>query len=132
MTESVVLKEEMPPYNVFDERCPTRDVLARIADKWALLILARLENGPMRFNKLQRDIQRITKKVLTQALRKLERDGLVSREVFATVPVTVEYSLTPLGQALTETVTVLAHWVESNMDAIVAAQSAYDAANAQT
>ncbi|TFF58205.1 transcriptional regulator [Enterobacter sp. A11] len=122
----------MPPYNVFDERCPTRDVLARIADKWALLILARLENGPMRFNKLQRDIQRITKKVLTQALRKLERDGLVSREVFATVPVTVEYSLTPLGQALTETVTVLAHWVESNMDAIVAAQSAYDAANAQT
>ena len=100
--------------------------------KWALLFLARLENGPMRFNKLQRDIQRITKKVLTQALRKLERDGLVSREVFATVPVTVEYSLTPLGQALTETVTVLAHWVESNMDAIVAAQSAYDAANAQT
>ncbi|MFX4310710.1 helix-turn-helix transcriptional regulator, partial [Enterobacter sp. 63] len=75
--------------------------------------------------------RRITKKVLTQSLRKLERDGLVSREVFATVPVTVEYSLTPLGQTLTETVTVLAHWVERNMDAIVAAQSAYDAANEQ-
>lgn len=129
MTPTAVLKKEMPPYNVFDERCPTRGVLTRIADKWALLILARLEKGPMRFSHLQRDIQRITKKVLTQSLRKLERDGLVSRKIFATVPVTVEYSLTPLGQTLTETVTVLAHWVENNIDAIVAAQSAYDAAN---
>lgn len=64
MTDTEIVKTDMPPYNVFDERCPTRDVLARIADKWALLILARLENGPMRFNNLQRDIQRITKKVL--------------------------------------------------------------------
>jgi DNA-binding HxlR family transcriptional regulator len=130
MTDTAILKKEMPPYNVFDERCPTRDVLARIADKWALLILARLQNGPMRFNQLQRDIQRITKKVLTQSCASWNATGWF-REVFATVPVTVEYSLTPLGQALTETVTVLAHWVESNMDAIVAAQSAYDAANAQ-
>jgi DNA-binding HxlR family transcriptional regulator len=75
---------------------------------------------------LQRDIQRITKKVLTQSLVSLSASGLR----VATVPV-VEYSLTPLGQTLTETVTVLAHWVERNMDAIVAAQSAYDAANEQ-
>lgn len=129
MKDAEVMKQDLPPYNVFDDRCPTRDVLARLADKWALLILARLETGPMRFNSIQRDIQRITKKVLTQSLRKLERDGLVSRKIFATIPVTVEYSLTPLGQTLTETVSVLAHWVENNMDAIVSAQTAYDAAN---
>lgn len=117
------------PYDVYDDRCPTRDVLARLADKWALLVLGRLERGPMRFNGLRRDIKRITQKVLTQTLRKLERDGLVSRQIYATVPVTVEYSLTPLGQTLTETVSVLAHWVENNMDAMLAAQTAYDAAN---
>lgn len=117
------------PYNVYDDRCPTRDVLARLADKWALLVLGCLEEGPMRFNGLRRAIRRITQKVLTQTLRRLERDGLVSRKVFATVPVTVEYSLTPLGQTLTQTVAVLRHWVENNMDAVVAAQNAYDAAN---
>lgn len=116
------------PYDVYDDRCPTRDVLARLADKWALLILGRLELGPTRFNALRRDIRGITQKMLTQTLRKLERDGLVSREVYATVPVTVEYSLTPLGQTLTETVTVIARWVENNMDAMLAAQASWDAA----
>jgi DNA-binding HxlR family transcriptional regulator len=81
MTDSETITKEMPPYNVFDERCPTRNVLARIADKWALLILARLENGPMRFNHLQRDIQRITKKVLTQSLRKRARRSGFARSV---------------------------------------------------
>ncbi|EPO9636245.1 winged helix-turn-helix transcriptional regulator [Klebsiella pneumoniae] len=117
------------PYSVYDDRCPTRDVLARLADKWALLILGRLERGPARFNALRRDIRGITQKMLTQTLRKLERDGLVSREAYATVPVTVEYSLTPLGQTLTDTVTVVARWVENNMDAMLAAQAAWDATN---
>ncbi|MGG7446165.1 winged helix-turn-helix transcriptional regulator [Kosakonia oryzendophytica] len=118
------------PYDIYDNRCPTRDMLSRLADKWALLVLARLENGPMRFNGLKRDIRLITQKVLTQTLRKLERDGIIAREVFYTVPVSVEYSLTPLGRTLTETVSVLAHWVEHNMDAVLAAQVAYDEANA--
>ena len=118
------------PYDVYDDRCPTRDVLARLADKWALLVLGRLENGPVRFNGLRRDIRGITQKMLTQTLRKLERDGLIAREVYATVPVTVEYSLTPLGQTLTETVTVVSRWVENNMDAMLAAQAAWDAAKA--
>lgn len=116
------------PYNVFDDRCPARLVLDRLADKWALLILDRLKPGPQRFNALKRDVQRITQKVLTQTLRRLERDGLVSREVFATVPVTVEYALTPLGRTLTKTVSALAHWAERNMDAVLAAQAAFDAA----
>lgn len=66
--------------------------------------------------------------MLSQTLKKLERDGLVSRTVFATVPVTVEYALTPLGRTLTETVATLAHWAERNMDAVLTAQKTYDAA----
>jgi len=116
------------PYDVFQDRCPTRLVLDRLADKWALLILDRLRGGPMRFNTLKRDIQRITQKVLTQTLRRLERDGLVSRQVFATTPVTVEYALTPLGETLTEPVAALAHWAERHMDEVLAAQLAFDAA----
>lgn len=114
-------------YNVYEDRCPTRMVLDRLADKWALLILDRLESGPVRFNHLRRDIKGISQKVLSQTLKKLERDGLLSRAVFPTVPVTVEYALTPLGRTLTQTVAALAHWAEHNMDAVLAAQDAYDA-----
>lgn len=113
-------------YNIYEDRCPTRMVLDRLADKWALLILDRLRNAPVRFNHLRRDISGISQKVLSQTLKKLERDGLISRTVFPTVPVTVEYALTPLGQTLTETVSALAHWAELNMDAVFAAQEAYD------
>ena len=115
-------------YDVYEDRCPTRMVLDRLADKWALLILDRLEGGPVRFNQLRRDIRGISQKVLSQTLKRLERDGLISRTVFATVPVTVRYALTSLGRTLTETVSALAHWAESNMDAVLEAQAAYDAA----
>ena len=116
----------MHAYDVYEDRCPTRLVLDRLADKWALLILDRLHEGPVRFNQLRRDIKGVSQKVLSQTLKKLERDGLVSRAAFATVPVTVEYALTPLGRTLTETVAALAHWAERNMDAVLAAQAAYD------
>jgi DNA-binding HxlR family transcriptional regulator len=116
-----------PGYDVYEDRCPTRLVLDRIADKWALLILDRLQGGPVRFNHLRRDIKGLSQKVLSQTLKKLERDGLVSRTVYATVPVTVEYALTSLGRTLTDTVATLAHWAERNMDAVLAAQRAYDA-----
>ena len=124
------MNNQQIPYDIYDERCPTRDVLSRLADKWALLVLGCLERGPHRFNNLRRSIRGITQKMLTQTLRKLERDGLVSREIFPTVPVTVEYRLSPLGQTLTQTVSLLTLWVEDNMDAMSAAQSAYDQANA--
>ena len=115
-------------YNIYQERCPTRQVLGRLADKWALLILDRLQREPVRFNQLRRDIEGISQKVLSQALKKLERDGLLSRTVFATVPVTVEYALTPLGQSLVKTVSTFAHWAESHMGAVLVAQQAYDKA----
>ena len=113
-------------YNIYDSRCPTRDLLARLADKWVLLVLDKLEQGPTRFNTLRRDIMGITQKMLAQTLKRLERDGLVERTVFQTKPITVEYKLTPLASTLIESVTVLAHWAESNMDAVSAAQTAYD------
>lgn len=113
-------------YDVYEDRCPTRMVLERLADKWSLLILDRLQHGPMRFTALKQDLKRVTQKVLTQSLRKLERDGLVSRTVYPTVPVTVEYALTPLGKTLTDCVSALTHWAESNMDAVLSAQAAYD------
>jgi DNA-binding HxlR family transcriptional regulator len=90
-------------------------------------VLDRLRDGPVRFNGLRRDIKGVSQKVLSQTLKALERDGLVSRSVFPTVPVTVEYAVTPLGRTLTETVAALAHWAERNMDEVLAAQAAYDA-----
>ncbi|MCZ7466718.1 MULTISPECIES: winged helix-turn-helix transcriptional regulator [Rhizobium/Agrobacterium group] len=114
-------------YDVYEDGCPTRQVLERLAEKWALLILDRLEGGPIRFNHLRRDIKGISQKVLSQTLKRLERDGLISRTIFATVPVTVEYALTPLGRTLTETVSAFTHWAERNMEAVLTAQAAYDA-----
>ena len=113
--------------DVYEERCPTRLVLDRIADKWAVLILDLLRGGPVRFNQIRRTIKGISQKVLSQTLKKLERDGLVTRSVFPTVPVTVEYALTPLGRTLTDTIAALAHWAEHNIEAVLAAQQAYDA-----
>lgn len=117
-------------YDVFDDRCPTRMVLDRLADKWALLVLDRLRDGPVRFNHLRRDIRGLTQKVLSQTLKRLERDGLIERTVRPTVPVSVDYALTSLGKTLTDTVAAFAHWAECNMDAVLAAQAAYDAARA--
>jgi DNA-binding HxlR family transcriptional regulator len=116
-----------PAFDVYDDRCPTRLVLDRLGDKWALLILSRLEDGPLRFNRLRRDIRGLSQKVLSQTLKKLERDGLLTRTVFATVPVTVEYELTPLGRTLADTAAALTRWAERNMAAVLAAQQAYDA-----
>ena len=113
-------------YDIYSDRCPTRAVLDRIADKWALLILDRLSDGPARFNVLKREIQGVSQKVLSQTLKLLERDGLISRKAYPTVPVTVEYALTPLGENLTRAVAAFAHWAEVNMDAIRKAQAAYD------
>ncbi|WP_210530065.1 winged helix-turn-helix transcriptional regulator [Rubellimicrobium arenae] len=114
-------------YDVYSEACPTRLVLDRLADKWVLLVLGRLTEGPMRFNHLRREIEGVSQKVLSQTLKRLERDGLVTRQAFPTVPVTVEYAITPLGRTLSETAQALARWAETNIEAVMAAQAAYDA-----
>lgn len=118
----------MPQWNVFDQRCPTRLVLDRIADKWTVLICVRLARGTCRFGELRRDISGISQKMLTQSLRALERDGLVARKVIAQVPARVDYSLTPLGRTLLRVMAEVKDWAESNIETVLAAQKAYDAA----
>jgi DNA-binding HxlR family transcriptional regulator len=112
-------------FNMMSAACPTRQVLDRIADKWTLLVVSALEDGTLRFSELRRRVEGITQKMLTQTLRALERDGLVDREVIPTVPVTVRYTLTPLGHSLANTVEVIRTWAYTNMDAIEAARETY-------
>ncbi|TDR84527.1 winged helix-turn-helix transcriptional regulator [Enterovirga rhinocerotis] len=112
--------------NVYAGLCPTRLVLDRIGDKWAVLVLGLLAGEPRRFNQLRREIEGVSQKMLSQTLKSLERDGLVSRKAFATVPVTVEYSITPLGLTLAATVDALRGWAESHIDEVLAAQRHYD------
>ncbi|SLM61825.1 MULTISPECIES: winged helix-turn-helix transcriptional regulator [Dickeya] len=119
----------MPAFNVYSKTCPARVVLDRLSNKWSLLILDRLAREPVRFNQLRRDIQGVSQKVLSQTLKNLERDGMVCRQVFATVPVTVEYSLTHLGLTLVTTIHELTHWAESNIEEVMLAQQRYDKIN---
>jgi DNA-binding HxlR family transcriptional regulator len=112
--------------DAFNAQCPTRRVLDRIGDKWAVLVLILLKRETLRFNALRRRIEAISQKMLSQTLKSLERDGLVRREVFATVPVTVEYSLTDLGRTLAATVDTVRLWAEAHIDAVEEAQRRYD------
>jgi DNA-binding HxlR family transcriptional regulator len=114
--------------NAFASDCPTRKVLDRIADKWAVLVLSLVADEPVRFNQLRRRIEGVSQKMLSQTLKRLERDGLVSRRVFATVPVTVEYAITPLGHTLATTVDGLRVWAEAHIDEVERAQERYDRA----
>lgn len=113
--------------NAFNPTCPTRVVLDQIANKWTVLVLSALGEGPLRFNALKRRLNGVSQKILAQTLRELERNGLVHRCAFATVPVTVEYSLTPLGHGLTNPVNALREWAEEHISAILSAQRAFDA-----
>ena len=113
--------------NPYSADCPTRQILDRVGDKWAVLILLLLRSEPMRFNALRRAIAGISQKMLAQVLRSLERDGLVRRRVIATVPVTVEYSILPLGATLAAAVDPLRDWAERNLKDVLAAQRRYDA-----
>jgi len=113
--------------NAYSAQCPTRQVLDRVGDKWAVLILLLLRDEPLRFNQLRRAIEGISQKMLSQVLKSLERDGLVKRRAIATVPVTVEYSITPLGRTLAAAVDPLRDWAERNLKDVLAAQRRYDA-----
>lgn len=113
-------------WDVYNERCPTRIVLDRIADKWTVLIVGALEDNTKRFGELRREIGGVSQKMLTQTLRGLERDGLVTRVVYASVPPKVEYSLTELGQTLVHIFESIRNWAEINIEDVLKAQGAYD------
>ena len=113
--------------DLFDPDCPTRLVLDRIGDKWTALVVLLLSDGAMRFSELRGRVGRVAPKVLTQTLRRMERDGLITRAVYPQVPPRVEYALTDLGVSLIEPIAVIGDWAEVNVGRITAAQAAYDA-----
>jgi DNA-binding HxlR family transcriptional regulator len=118
-----------PQACAFNADCPTRLILNRIADKWTVLVVILLVDGTKRFSNLQREIGGISQKMLTQTLRGLERDGLVTRKVYATVPPKVEYSLTPLGHTLKDLLYAIKTWSETNIQEVQKAQNDYDHLN---
>ena len=112
-------------------KCPIREMLTRLGDKWSILIIYTLSQAPgerLRFSQLLRGIQGISQRMLTTTLRNLERDGAVKRHFFPEVPPRVEYELTPLGKSLLGPVQALMVWVEANWGEISAARATFDAA----
>jgi DNA-binding HxlR family transcriptional regulator len=113
-------------------QCPVRGVLDRLGDKWTTLIVLVLATRPHRFSEIRRAVPDISKRMLTQTLRDLERDGMISRQVFPTKPPSVEYRLTGLGVSLLEPLITLINWAETNLRSIEKARMAYDAAEGST
>jgi DNA-binding HxlR family transcriptional regulator len=117
--------DQSPRWNMMKAACPTRQVLDRLANKWTMLIIMALSDETLRFSELRSRIEGVSQKMLTQTLRGMESDGLILRTVYPTMPVTVEYSLTTLGQSLSETVGVLRRWAYSHMADIETARRVY-------
>lgn len=113
--------------DVYSRDCPSRVVLDRIGDRWTALIVGVLEDGPRRFGEI-RDAMGIAPKVLTQTLRALERDGLVTRTAYPEIPPRVEYELTPLGLTLREPLAAIRDWAETHIHEIIAARDQADRA----
>ena len=111
------------------DACPVRNVLDRVGDKWTMLALVALASRPRRFSELHRAIPDISKRMLTQTLRELERDGLAEREVFPTKPPQVRYSLSPLGLSVLTPLAALVGWAEESYPAIREARQRFDAAS---
>ncbi|MEV0227336.1 helix-turn-helix domain-containing protein [Streptomyces sp. NPDC050704] len=112
--------------------CPPRLVLDRIGDKWSVLIVLNLGDGPKRFSELRDLLHHVTPKVLTHTLRGMERDGLLTRTVFAEVPPRVEYELTPLGHSLRPVMEPINTWAEKHVDEVLSLRKAHDTRAADT
>ncbi len=113
-------------FDAYLAACPSRLLLDRISDKWVTLVICSLEDGPQRFSEVSRRLAGVSQKMLTQTLRTLERDGLVTRSVTASVPVRVDYALTPLGQSLLEPIKHVKAWAERHVPEVLEAQRGYD------
>lgn len=119
--------EAKAAYDVYLANCPSRQLLISISDKWVALTIGALAGGRRRYSDLARQMAGISQKMLSQTLRRLERDGLVTRTVTPTVPPRVDYELTPLGHNLCGLVEQIKQWAELHMDDVLAAREAYDA-----
>jgi DNA-binding HxlR family transcriptional regulator len=120
--ESVLVKPD--PYA---KNCGSRQVLDRIGDRWSVLVILTLADGVKRYSELAQRIEGVSQKMLTQTLRGLERDGLVTRTVHAVVPPRVDYALTDLGRSVLDLVSGLEAWATTHLGDVVAARSRYDA-----
>ncbi|MDQ1716926.1 MAG: hypothetical protein QOE71_64 [Pseudonocardiales bacterium] len=117
---------ENVPFDVFSRTCPSRPVLEHVTGRWGSLVLAALQDGPVRFNDLRRRVDGVSQKVLAQTLQALERDGFVSRHQMTIFPLRVEYTLTPSGQDVTAKLLELIAQVEASMDSVLASRQRYD------
>jgi len=117
----------LPPQPLEDHDCRgVASILARVGDKWSVFVIMMLGNGPKRFNELKRMVGGISQRMLTLTLRGLERDGLVTRTVFPTIPPRVDYELTDLGRGLVHPVMALGQWAMEHQDRIETARSRFD------
>ena len=119
--------EAQRAYNANLAECPGHDLLGTLSDKWLTLVVAALADGPLRYAELSREVAGASQKMLTQTLRKLERDGLVTRSVTAAVPVQVSYELTALGHELLPLQRAIKSWAETHITEVHRARAAYDA-----
>lgn len=115
-----------PPWNVMVATCPSRTSLAKIANKWTAMIVIALDGGPLRFGALREAVDGISGKVLSETLRDLERDGIVSRTMYNEMPPRVEYELTPLGQTLRQPLAALGNWAQEHIEDVLRAREDYD------
>jgi DNA-binding HxlR family transcriptional regulator len=129
--EEKVIAFHLPPLPPNDHgACPVRDVLDRLGDKWSTLLLVTLARAPQRFNALARSVPDISRRMLTETLRQLERDGLVWREVTPSAPTAVAYGLTALGTSLMPALAALIDWAEHHQPAIATARDRFDSGRA--
>lgn len=126
MTAAQRRERERVAYEEYLAECPSRRVLDRIGDKWVSLLLVALADGPRRYAELGRAVPGVSQKMLTQTLRGLERDGLVGRTVTASVPVRVDYALTPMGASLVALIGTVKQWADEHVPAMDAAREDYD------
>ncbi|WP_312312096.1 helix-turn-helix domain-containing protein [Atlantibacter sp.] len=127
MTPAKSLTQQVRDGNLFAEQCPSREVLKHVTSRWGVLILIALRDGTHRFSDLRRKIGGVSEKMLAQTLHWLEQDGFVNRVSYPVVPPHVEYSLTPLGEDVSEKVAALADWIEMNLPQVLASRPEQDA-----
>lgn len=119
MTAST-LSQQLRDGNLFAEQCPSREVLKHVTSRWGVLILVALRDGTHRFSDLRRKMGGVSEKMLAQSLQALEYDGFINRVSYPVVPPHVEYSLTPLGEQVSDKVAALADWIELNLPQVLA------------
>jgi len=122
--QAITLSERMLRGEVFSDKCPSRDILKHVTNRWGGLVLVALLQGMHRFSDLRRKLSGVSEKMLAQTLQTLEQDGFVLRVSYPVVPPHVEYSLTPLGEELAKQVELLVDWIEINLPRILEAQKA--------